>query len=32
MSKVGARNRFEAYTRARELGWIQPVEHLGSGT
>lgn len=31
MSKVGARNRFEAYTRARELGWIQPVEHLGSG-
>lgn len=22
MSKVGAQNRFEAYTRARELGWL----------
>lgn len=22
MGKVGARNRFEAYTRARELGWL----------
>jgi len=22
MNKVGAQNRFEAYTRARELGWI----------